>query len=172
MKNQHLHLVFQKDSIFLLLLLQKQAGRRDRHDLELDVAFLARHLVESTACSLSCLLHVLGQCGLGRCLAFQFLTLVDEDIGVQTDHRRQVLQRILLAGQALGFRHSRTDDGLHFFTVDDTGQVGVGHGGTGQDIVDLDLGFLGLCAVDVVELLEGTLGPDDEAAQVATGGEL
>jgi len=58
--------------------------------------------------------------------------------------------------------------GLDLIGVDDTGQVSVGHERTRQVEAVLEFGALLVCAEDGVQLLEGTLGPDDESAQVAT----
>jgi hypothetical protein len=94
-------------------------------------------------------------------------------VGVEGDLGGGVAQGVALLGDhqggagLLGLEH-----GLHLVGVDDAGQVGVGHERSGQVEAGLELGALLVCAEDGVKLLEGALGPDDEAAQVATGGEV
>lgn len=61
---------------------------------------------------------------------------------------------------------------LDFVGVDDTGDVGVSDLATGQGEALLLGGWLSEGSEDVVQLLEGTLSPDDETADVASGGEL
>ncbi len=56
--------------------------------------------------------------------------------------------------------------------VDETGEVAVGHDGAGQQVALLDGAWLGGSAEDAVQLVEGRLGPDAEAAQVTTRGQL
>jgi hypothetical protein len=79
-----------------------------------------------------------------------------------------VLQGVALLGEHTGSSGGRSDDGLDFIGVDDTGQVSVGHTGAGQVEARLELGSLVVGAEDGVQLLEGTLGPDQESAQMAT----
>jgi len=73
----------------------------------------------------------------------------------------------LLGGELLG-----GEGAADFLGADDAGDVVVGDHGGGEDEATLDLGLLGEGAEDLVELLEGGLGPDDEAAEVTTGGEV
>lgn len=96
-------------------------------------------------------------------------------VRVKTEHDLLVAERVLLldtltlgACVALG----GVEDRLDFRRVDETGQVGVGDNVLGQDVVLLEGGGGGGGAVDLVEGLEGGGGPDDEAAEVTTGGEL
>lgn len=64
----------------------------------------------------------------------------------------------------LGLGLGWVEDGLDLVTVDQTAQVGVGHGGSGDGLASL--------AVDLVQRLQGGLGPDAEASHVTAGGEL
>lgn len=96
-------------------------------------------------------------------------------VGVETEHDLLVAERVLLldtlalgAGVALG----GVKDRLDFRRVDETGQVSVGDNVLGQEVVLLESGGGGGGAVDLVEGLEGSRGPDDEAAKVTTRGEL
>lgn len=96
-------------------------------------------------------------------------------VRVQTQHNLLVAQRVLLlhggaAGDGLAL--GGVEGALDFRRVDETGEVGLGDDVGGQEEVALVGGGLGGGAVDVVEGLEGGRGPDDEAAQVAAGGEL
>lgn len=56
--------------------------------------------------------------------------------------------------------------------VDDSGDVGVGHLMDGKGPSFLLLAGLGVGSEDVVEFLEGTLGPYDESSNVTSGGQL
>jgi hypothetical protein len=96
-------------------------------------------------------------------------------VGVKTEHNLLVAERVLLldvgalgAGLTLG----AAKDGLDFRRVDETGEVGVSDKVGGEDEVLLDGGRRVRGAVDGVEGLEGRGGPDDEATEVTTGGEL
>ena len=73
----------------------------------------------------------------------------------------------LLGAELLGGERAADLLGAH-----DAGDVRVGDHGGGEDEALLDGGLLGEGAEDLVELREGALGPDDEAAEVATGGEV
>lgn len=96
-------------------------------------------------------------------------------VRVQAKHNLLVAQRVLLLdvstlgnGTTLGGAQHTLD----FRAVDQTGQVGVGDQVGRQEEVLLQLRGLGGGAVDVVEGLEGGGGPDDEATEVTTRGEL
>jgi len=78
------------------------------------------------------------------------------------------LEGVSLLGKGNLDRGHRAQHGLDLIGVDDTGQVSVGHERTRQVEAVLEFGALLVCAEDRVQLLEGTLGPDDESAQVAT----
>jgi len=79
----------------------------------------------------------------------------------------------LLLDGALGVLGAGSlDDRLDLVRVDDAGNVGVLNLGLGKVVVDLGLRALRVGAVDLVELLKGGLGPDDEATEVTTRGEL
>ncbi|KAJ6438555.1 aromatic amino acid aminotransferase [Purpureocillium lavendulum] len=90
-------------------------------------------------------------------------------------HDLLVAQRVLLLDGAAagdGLALGGVEGALDFGAVDEAGQVGLGDDVGRQEEVALEGGGLGGGAVDVVEGLEGSRGPDDEAAEVATGGEL
>jgi hypothetical protein len=92
-------------------------------------------------------------------------------VGVELDHDTTVLQGVLLlvgAVVATGLAQVALDlVGGH-----DAGEIGVGHEGARESEVGLLGRGLVVGAVDGVEPLEGVLGPDDEAAEVTTRGEL
>ena len=75
-------------------------------------------------------------------------------------------------GGLLGLELLGLEGAADLLGADDAGDVGVGDGGGGEEEAILDGGFLGEGTEDLVELLEGTLGPDDEASEVTTGGEV
>jgi hypothetical protein len=111
---------------------------------------------------------------LNRLLA-QLLLGESSGVRVEAEHDLLVAQRVLLlhngtlgASLALG----SAQHGLDFRGVDQAGQIGVGNEVLGQDVVLLESSGGGGAAVDLVKGLEGGGGPDDEATEVATGGEL
>jgi hypothetical protein len=111
---------------------------------------------------------------LNRRLA-QLLLGESSRVRVEAEHDLLVAQRVLLlhngtlgASLALG----SAQHGLDFRGVDQAGQIGVGNEVLGQDVVLLESSGGGGAAVDLVKGLEGGGGPDDEATEVATGGEL
>ena len=96
-------------------------------------------------------------------------------VGVKTEHNLLVAERVLLlnvgalgASLALG----STEDGLDFRRVDETGQISVGDNVLGKEVVLLEGGRGGARAEDLVEGLESGGGPDNEATEVTTRGEL
>lgn len=62
------------------------------------------------------------------------------------------------------------NDALDFVGVDDSGKIGVDNLGEWESVVNLFGGWLLVVSVEAVELIDGTLGPDDESANVATWG--
>lgn len=64
------------------------------------------------------------------------------------------------------------DNALHFITVDETGKIWVTHDVAGQLVATLDFRSSLSRAKDLVELLESRLGPDAEATEVSTWGQL
>jgi hypothetical protein len=118
-----------------------------------------------------------GSLGLASLSLLGTLVLLDESsvVGVKTEQNLLVAERVLLLdGSALGQGGTLggVEDALDFGAVDQTGKVGVGNNVGGDQEVLLELRGLGGGAVDVVEGLEGSRGPDDEAAEVTTRGEL
>jgi hypothetical protein len=108
-------------------------------------------------------------------LLAKLLLRESSSVGVKTEHNLLVAERVLLldvgalgAGLTLG----AAEDGLDFRRVDEAGEVGVGDEVGGEDEVLLEGRRRARGAVDGVEGLEGRGGPDDEATEVTTGGEL
>mmetsp|Transcript_23786 Transcript_23786/g.61789 ORF Transcript_23786/g.61789 Transcript_23786/m.61789 type:complete len:391 (+) Transcript_23786:94-1266(+) len=94
-------------------------------------------------------------------------------VGVELEHDAQVLQGVLLQGCMLGGGSLLwPDHALDLIRVDQAGEVAVGHDGAGQLVALLHLALLGLGAEDGVQAVKGRLGPDAEAAHVATRGQL
>jgi len=95
-------------------------------------------------------------------------------VRVKTDKDTNVLERVLALGErTLGLAGaSRLNDGLNFVRVDETGQVSVGQKRTGNLEALLDLRFGGGGTENAVKTLKGGLSPNDETANVTTGGEL
>lgn len=112
---------------------------------------------------------------IAKTLLAQLLLGVLDGVGVEAEQNLSVAERVLLLdvgalgdGVALGL----AEHGLHLGAVDQAGDVGVADDVGGEEEVLLDGRGLGGGAVDGVERREGGRGPDDEATQVATGGEL
>lgn len=95
-------------------------------------------------------------------------------IGVETEENSLVDKRVLLLcpGALLDLLASGTNDRLDLVRVDETSNVGVGDLGGGEEVVALVEGSFVKGAKDLVEESKSTLGPDDEAAEVTTWGEL
>jgi hypothetical protein len=91
---------------------------------------------------------------------------------VQFVHEFGILEGVLLSVVDLLLRNLVSEDGLNFIRVDDSGNIGIGQDGSGQSEVDLLGRFLLVGSVDGIELLEGSLGPDDESSQMTSGGQL
>ena len=99
----------------------------------------------------------------------------DRRVGVQAQHDLLVLERVLLLhrrppceGTALG----SVEDVLHLGAVDETREIGLRDEVAGQEEVLLVHRRLGRRSVNVIESLERSRGPDDEASEVTTRGEL
>lgn len=105
---------------------------------------------------------------LSRLLRPQTLLRESSGVGVLAQKDLLIPERVLLldgatlgAGLALG----SVEDALDFGAVDEAGKIGLGdHVGGEEEAL--------LAVVNRVELLDGGRGPDDEAAEVTTGGEL
>lgn len=98
----------------------------------------------------------------------EFLLYECGSIGVLAEHDLLVAKRVLLLDSTtlgLGLALGAAEDALDFGRVDETGKVGLSNNGGGEEKALLAL-------VDRVELLDGGRSPDNEAAEVTTGGEL
>jgi hypothetical protein len=96
-------------------------------------------------------------------------------IRVQAKHDLLVLKRVLLldsrsAGDSLAL--GSVERALDFRAVDQTSKIGLRDNVGGEEEVTLVGRGLGGGTVDLVKGLEGSRGPDDEAAEVTTRGEL
>jgi len=136
------------------------------------------HALDSSGLSGVAVLATLGLdlSGLSSGTAFlskELGTAQADSVGIQADLNAEVLEGVLLkAGSLLGTCLGGADLGLHFVGVDETSEVGVGHDASGQGIAALLGRFAVDGAVNVTELFEGALGPDNEATHVTTGGKL
>lgn len=94
-------------------------------------------------------------------------------VGVHSVKGLGVVEGIVLGG---GVKHAvglgGADCRLDLVGVDDAGDVGIGDLAVGESVSLLLSRGLSLAAEDAVQLLEGALSPDDETADVASGGEL
>lgn len=97
----------------------------------------------------------------------------DVVVGVQSFHSNGVLQWVLLLLGVDGLVLLSVSDGsLDGIRVDDLGNVGVGEGGSVQVVAALFLASESVRTEDLVKGLESGFTPDDESAEVTTGGEL
>ena len=166
----------QQPSVFLLFNISRgrtTCARLEAETIGADVALLGDRLVVGLALGLV-LLPLLGG---GAALGNDLLLLAGAGlhgaslggaggggVGVELLEGLDVVERVLLAEPAAVGTLGGVDHGLDLVGVDDTGEVGVDHGGRGD--------ALAVLSVDGVEGLEGALGPDAEAAHVSSGGEL
>lgn len=112
---------------------------------------------------------LVGKSTLGtRARAKDLSTTGRDGIRVELNHESEVVKRVLLASTEGVSGLLRTENGLDFIGVDDGGQVRVRHLGTRKLVSLLDGRSNLLGSVDGVELLEGTLSPDDETTEVTT----
>lgn len=116
-----------------------------------------------------------GRLGVLNTLLAELLLGKSCSVGVESEHDLLVAQRVLLlhnctlgASLTLGC----AQHGLDFRGVDQTSDVCVGNSVGGQEEVLLKGGGSGGAAVDLIESLESSRGPDNEATQVTTGGKL
>jgi len=82
-------------------------------------------------------------------------------VGIESNHDVDILQRVLLDSWS-ALLLGRSDNSLDLVRVDDPGQISVLHQISGQNVRRIDL----------VECLEGRLGPDTEAAEVPARGQV
>lgn len=92
--------------------------------------------------------------------------------GVESVHEGAVLQRVLLGDVLHDGGLHLAELGLDLVGVDDSGEVSAVHHVSVEDVSTLFNVGSAVVSEDTVECLEGVLGPDDESAEVTTGGEL
>lgn len=93
--------------------------------------------------------------------------------GVESLHGGFVGKRVLLALVGLvSADASHSELALDLVRVDDSGEVSAGHHVSTELEATLGDGSLSVGTEDVVELLKGILGEDDESSEVTTWGEL
>ena len=108
-------------------------------------------------------------------LGAELLLLEGRGVRVEAEEDLLVLERVLLLDvAALGDLAAlgRAEHALDLGGVDEAGEVGLRDDVGREEEVLLELGGAGGAAVDLVEGLEGGRGPDDEASEMAAGGEL
>lgn len=93
--------------------------------------------------------------------------------GVHPLHLDLVLKGVLLSlGGHIGAFLEGVELGLDLVRVNDSGEVSAGHHVSSELEAALLDSSLSVGSEDIVELLEGILGEDDESSEVTTGGEL
>lgn len=94
-------------------------------------------------------------------------------VGVKSVHEFSVFEGVFLldfvSNEVGGFR---SNDGLYFIGVDDSGEVGIFHGVSLELVTDFFLGVLSDGSEKSIQSLEGGLGPDAESSDLTTGGQL
>lgn len=100
--------------------------------------------------------------------------LTDESgIGVDFVQGLGVVKRIVLLDVvSISVRFLLSNGTLDFVGVDDSGDIRVGHFMDGKGPSFLLLAGLSVSSKDVVKLLEGTFGPDDESSDMTSWGQL
>jgi len=97
------------------------------------------------------------------------------DLGVWVESQSElgVGQRVLSVGVDRGkLVVLQSQDALDLIRVNDSAEIGVGDKRSGELVVVLVGGLLGVCSVDLVEAGESILGPDAETTNVTSGGQL
>jgi len=105
-------------------------------------------------------------------LELELSTALSLCVGVEADESTNVAERVELAGKTASVLLLAVKLGLNFIRVDDTGNISVGHNGVGKSEVALNVRLLVQGSEDLVQLLESSLGPDDETSQMSSGSEL
>jgi len=105
-------------------------------------------------------------------LLLQGIALSDDSVWVELEESAVVLQRVSLEHTTLTIVRLLLENTLNLIGGEETAQIAVGHLWLWQAEVVLGGRLLLVGAVDVVELLEGRLGPDAEATQVTTWSDL
>jgi len=94
------------------------------------------------------------------------------NVGIEALHDTEVTEGVLVAhGTLLLLGGSRAERSLNFLRIDDASDVRIGQAAGGQEVVLLQSSRLGAGTIKGLELLKGALSPDDEATEMATGGE-
>jgi len=94
-------------------------------------------------------------------------SLLNGGVGVELEHRLDVLERVLLDCRSLRRRSSRLEGGLDFVGLEDSLKIGVGQDRTGHRESLLVGG-----GIDGVERLERVGGVDGESTDMSAGGEF
>jgi len=98
--------------------------------------------------------------------------LLDFGVGVEPVEELVVVEGVLLSVLDLVVGLLGSDGGLDLVGVDDSGDVGVGEGGSVQVEAVSGLAAVLVGAEDLVELSEGGLGPEHQSSELAAWGEL
>lgn len=102
---------------------------------------------------------------------FEFTS--DLGVGVKLLHKSSVLKWVLVGGLSSERSGSNGAElALNLVRVDDSGEISAGHHASVKLISTLFNTLLSVGSEDLVEVIEGILGEDDESAEVTTWGEL
>jgi len=93
-------------------------------------------------------------------------------IGVQFDQHTKVSQWVLLSLNLSFVGNLRSNLGLDFIGVDESGKIGVGQETSGEGVSVLGSGSLGVSSVNGVQLLKSILGPDDKSSKMTSRSKL
>jgi len=93
-------------------------------------------------------------------------------VRVEFDEETEVLERVLLVDDVFLRSLLGSKVRLDFLGVDQTTQIGVGEGNSGKSESNLEFRRLRVRSIKFVKLLEGRFGPNDEASEMSSRGEL
>jgi len=93
-------------------------------------------------------------------------------VGIELDEIAEVGEGIPLDRRMSVVNLLGSEVGLDFLRVDQTTQIGVGESNSGKSESDLDFRTLFVSSIDLVELFESALGPDDKSSEMTSGSEL
>jgi len=89
-------------------------------------------------------------------------------IWIEPDEEAQIRQSVLPARKTPGGCFPRSKMRLDILRTDESSQIGVGHRNVWKSVTNLEGRTLFVCAVKIIEFLEGRLGPDDESTKMSS----
>jgi len=93
-------------------------------------------------------------------------------VRVELDKVAKVGDGIPLHGAVFDLSLLGSEMRLDFLRIDQTTQIGVGESNSGKSESDFELRTLFVSSIDLVELLESALGPNNKSSEMTSGSEL